>query len=161
MSEWKKVKLGECCQKIGSGSTPKGGSTVYVESGTSFIRSQNVYNLSFDYNKNIILNVPKKMTLKMPVINGTGISFNLSSGYAINNTSKYRYQLAVNYNSAWNKYPYYEDADFTNNYTTNKIFQLDTDCNKRSYDINKVSKVYARVINLETGEYSQWAMYQK
>jgi len=50
MSEWKKVKLGDCCLKIGSGSTPKGGSTVYVESGTSLIRSQNVYNLSFDYN---------------------------------------------------------------------------------------------------------------
>ena len=50
MNEWKKVKLKDCCLKIGSGSTPKGGSTVYVESGTSFIRSQNVYNLSFDYN---------------------------------------------------------------------------------------------------------------
>ena len=50
MIEWKKVKLGDYCLKIGSGSTPKGGSTVYVESGTSFIRSQNVYNLSFDYN---------------------------------------------------------------------------------------------------------------
>lgn len=50
MSEWKKVKLGDCCLKIGSGSTPKGGSTVYVESGTSLIRSQNVYNFSFDYN---------------------------------------------------------------------------------------------------------------
>ncbi len=50
MSGWKKVKLGECCLKIGSGSTPKGGSMVYVESGTSLIRSQNVYNLSFDYN---------------------------------------------------------------------------------------------------------------
>ena len=50
MSEWKNVKLGDYCLKIGSGSTPKGGSTVYVESGTSFIRSQNVYNLSFDYN---------------------------------------------------------------------------------------------------------------
>ena len=50
MSEWKKVKLIDCCLKIGSSSTPKGGSTVYVESGTSFIRSQNVYNLSFDYN---------------------------------------------------------------------------------------------------------------
>ena len=50
MSEWKKVKLRDCCLKIGSGSTPKGGSTVYVESRTSFIRSQNVYNLSFDYN---------------------------------------------------------------------------------------------------------------
>ncbi|MBO4613773.1 MAG: restriction endonuclease subunit S [Bacteroidales bacterium] len=50
MSEWKKVKLKDCCLKIGSGSTPKGGSTVYVDSGTSLIRSQNVYNLLFDYN---------------------------------------------------------------------------------------------------------------
>ena len=50
MSEWKKVKLKDCCIKIGSGSTPKGGSLVYVNSGTSLIRSQNVYNLSFDYN---------------------------------------------------------------------------------------------------------------
>ena len=50
MSEWKKVKLGECCTKIGSGSTPKGGSTVYIDTGTCLIRSQNVYNLSFDYN---------------------------------------------------------------------------------------------------------------
>ena len=50
MSEWKKVKLKDCCIKIGSGSTPKGGSTVYIDSGTSLIRSQNVYNLSFDYN---------------------------------------------------------------------------------------------------------------
>lgn len=50
MTEWKKVRLKDCCLKIGSGSTPKGGSTVYVDSGTSLIRSQNVYNLSFDYN---------------------------------------------------------------------------------------------------------------
>ena len=50
MSEWKKVKLKDCCIKIGSGSTPKGGSMGYVNSGTSLIRSQNVYNLSFDYN---------------------------------------------------------------------------------------------------------------
>lgn len=43
------VKLGSCCVKIGSGATPKGGATVYIASGTSFIRSQNVYNLAFDY----------------------------------------------------------------------------------------------------------------
>ena len=47
---WKKVKLGEVCSKIGSGATPKGGSTVYVNKGVAFIRSQNVYNLYFDYN---------------------------------------------------------------------------------------------------------------
>lgn len=42
-------KLGDVCSKIGSGATPKGGSTVYVEDGISFIRSQNVYNLTFEY----------------------------------------------------------------------------------------------------------------
>ena len=47
---WEKVKLGDCCSKIGSGSTPKGGATVYISNGVTFIRSQNVHNLSFDYN---------------------------------------------------------------------------------------------------------------
>lgn len=48
-TEWKKVKLGDICSKIGSGATPSGGSRVYIEKGISFIRSQNVYNLNFDY----------------------------------------------------------------------------------------------------------------
>ena len=47
---WKKVKLGDCCFKIGSGATPKGGAKVYISDGVAFIRSQNVYNLSFNYN---------------------------------------------------------------------------------------------------------------
>ena len=46
---WETVKLGDCCVKIGSGATPKGGATVYIETGTALIRSQNVYNLAFDY----------------------------------------------------------------------------------------------------------------
>lgn len=46
---WDYVKLGDVCTKIGSGATPKGGATVYIDDGTSFIRSQNVYNLSFEY----------------------------------------------------------------------------------------------------------------
>ena len=46
---WKTVKLGDYCEKIGSGATPKGGAAVYIEMGTALIRSQNVYNLAFDY----------------------------------------------------------------------------------------------------------------
>ncbi len=53
---WGKVRLGDICKKIGSGATPKGGATVYIEKGTSFIRSQNVYNLSFDYNGLVFIN---------------------------------------------------------------------------------------------------------
>ena len=41
---WKKVTLGGVCEKIGSGSTPKGGREVYLTSGIPIIRSQNVLN---------------------------------------------------------------------------------------------------------------------
>ena len=42
------VRLGSICSKIGSGATPRGGDGVYVDAGTSFIRSQNVYNGEFE-----------------------------------------------------------------------------------------------------------------
>lgn len=41
---WKWVRLGDICEKIGSGSTPTGGKAVYKESGIKFLRSQNIYN---------------------------------------------------------------------------------------------------------------------
>ena len=40
-------KLGDICDKIGSGLTPTGGSSVYTDSGVAFIRSQNVLNMAF------------------------------------------------------------------------------------------------------------------
>lgn len=46
--EWRTVKLGELCSKIGSGATPRGGSKVYLEHGPfALVRSQNVRNDSF------------------------------------------------------------------------------------------------------------------
>ena len=53
---WDKVRLGDICTKIGSGSTPKGGSSVYQKRGISFIRSQNVYNLAFDISGLVFVN---------------------------------------------------------------------------------------------------------
>ncbi|MBC3211962.1 restriction endonuclease subunit S [Serratia fonticola] len=47
-SEWPRVRLGDYCLKIGSGATPKGGKSVYLDSGhIALIRSQNVYNDMF------------------------------------------------------------------------------------------------------------------
>lgn len=40
---WKWVKLGEILEFVGSGVTPKGGQSVYQDSGVIFLRSQNVY----------------------------------------------------------------------------------------------------------------------
>ncbi|MGK0466394.1 MAG: type I restriction enzyme S subunit [Clostridium sp.] len=41
---WKCIRLGTICKKIGAGSTPTGGKSVYKDNGVKFIRSQNVYN---------------------------------------------------------------------------------------------------------------------
>ena len=41
---WAWCRLGEICSKIGAGSTPRGGKSVYVKHGIKFIREQNVYN---------------------------------------------------------------------------------------------------------------------
>src|SRR5438094_955819 len=46
---WPTEKLGSKCEKIGSGSTPRGGEDVYQSNGVAFIRSQNVYNGSFSW----------------------------------------------------------------------------------------------------------------
>ncbi|PKR80707.1 hypothetical protein CW751_08020 [Brumimicrobium salinarum] len=40
---WVWTKLGDICTKTGSGSTPRGGKSAYIEAGIPFIRSQNVY----------------------------------------------------------------------------------------------------------------------
>ncbi|SER84961.1 restriction endonuclease subunit S [Halopseudomonas bauzanensis] len=44
---WDAVTLNTLTSKIGSGSTPRGGSQVYIEDGVSLIRSQNVYDSKF------------------------------------------------------------------------------------------------------------------
>ena len=41
------VALRPLCLKVGSGITPRGGASVYVDSGTALIRSQNIYNTEF------------------------------------------------------------------------------------------------------------------
>lgn len=47
-SEWPSVRLGDCCLKIGSGATPRGGQKSYLDDGpVALIRSQNVYNAGF------------------------------------------------------------------------------------------------------------------
>ncbi len=46
--EWEKIRLGTICEKVGSGSTPKGGSAVYKQKGIPLIRSQNVNNDRLD-----------------------------------------------------------------------------------------------------------------
>ena len=60
---WKWVRLGELTTRIGSGSTPRGGKSVYVEDGIPFLRSQNIWDdgLMLDDVALIPLSIHEKM----------------------------------------------------------------------------------------------------
>lgn len=47
-NNWQTIKLKDYTSKIGSGATPRGGEKVYLKEGISLIRSQNIYNNSFE-----------------------------------------------------------------------------------------------------------------
>lgn len=44
---WERCKMGTLASKIGSGATPRGGSSAYQSFGVTLIRSQNVYDFNF------------------------------------------------------------------------------------------------------------------
>lgn len=47
---WTYIRLGDVCDKVGSGATPRGGASVYLDTGEiTLIRSQNVYNDGFKH----------------------------------------------------------------------------------------------------------------
>ncbi|MDX4945473.1 restriction endonuclease subunit S [Providencia manganoxydans] len=60
---WEEYYLGEISSKIGSGSTPKGGASVYCTSGIPFIRSQNINNNSLQLDD--IVYIPTELNEKM------------------------------------------------------------------------------------------------
>lgn len=75
---WQKIRLGDVCEKIGSGATPKGGAAVYTKKGVSFIRSQNVYNLEFDYDGLVYINNDTANKLKNVEIKESDVLLNIT-----------------------------------------------------------------------------------
>jgi type I restriction enzyme S subunit len=62
-TSWERKSLGDITSKIGSGSTPRGGSKAYTEDGVIFIRSQNVNNNQLIL-ENIVY-IPQETHIKM------------------------------------------------------------------------------------------------
>lgn len=60
---WTVVKLGDITTKIGSGSTPRGGKSSYVDEGPMVIRSQNVLDNELDLSD--VARVPEELTVKL------------------------------------------------------------------------------------------------
>ncbi len=63
---WEFVRFGDITKKLGAGSTPRGGKSVYQETGVKFIRSQNVWNNGLKLEN--VARIPREIHEKM---NGT------------------------------------------------------------------------------------------
>lgn len=78
-SKWPVVRLGSHCQKIGSGATPKGGSSVYSDSGTvCLIRSQNIYNDGFSPSGLVYISEDAADKLKNVIVQESDILLNIT-----------------------------------------------------------------------------------
>ena len=76
---WPTVELGKYCSKIGSGATPRGGSSVYLDSGEiTLIRSQNIYNEGFKAEGLVYITSEAAQKLKNVIIEPNDILINIT-----------------------------------------------------------------------------------
>jgi type I restriction enzyme S subunit len=78
LSEWREVKLGDLCTKIGSGATPRGGSESYKEFGVSLIRSQNVLDLKFSEDGLAFIDEIQANDLKNVIVEKNDVLMNIT-----------------------------------------------------------------------------------
>ena len=78
-SEWGSVKLGNYCSKIGSGSTPRGGSSVYLDNGEyALFRSQNILNNAFSSNGLVFIDSKAAEKLKNVSVEENDVLLNIT-----------------------------------------------------------------------------------
>jgi type I restriction enzyme S subunit len=78
LSEWREVKLGDLCTKIGSGATPRGGGESYKEFGVSLIRSQNVLDLKFSEDGLAFIDEIQANELKNVIVEKNDVLMNIT-----------------------------------------------------------------------------------
>lgn len=73
-----KVPLQKICSKIGSGATPKGGKMAYGSEGISLIRSTNVFDFNFEYDKLAHINQNQADALTNVIVELNDVLFNIT-----------------------------------------------------------------------------------
>jgi len=78
-ADWPIVQLGEHCMKVGSGATPRGGASVYLDDGeVCLIRSQNVYNDGFKPEGLVYITEESASKLKNVIVESNDILLNIT-----------------------------------------------------------------------------------
>ena len=77
-TQYLKVPLQKICTKIGSGATPKGGKTAYIDEGISLIRSTNVFDFRFEYSDLAHINQTQADALSSVTVEPNDVLFNIT-----------------------------------------------------------------------------------
>ena len=77
-TQYLKVPLQKICTKIGSGATPKGGKTAYIDEGISLIRSTNVFDFQFEYSDLAHINQSQADALSNVTVEPNDVLFNIT-----------------------------------------------------------------------------------
>jgi len=94
---WKQVKLGEITQKIGSGITPRGGSSVYSDEGIMFLRSQNIQNGKFNLSDVKYISPEIDESMKSSRVKKDDVLYNIT-GASIGRSAVYLFEANSNVN---------------------------------------------------------------
>ncbi len=128
--EWERKRVGDVSNKVGSGSTPLGGSQAYQSEGVVFIRSQNVYNDTL--NLEDVVFISKELNGKMEgskvnaediLLNITGASIGRScvvpKDFQIGNVNQHVCIIRLNQGYS----PYFLQPYLSSNRGTKLVFQ--------------------------------------
>lgn len=77
-TRFRKISLKDICSKIGSGATPKGGKTAYIDDGISLIRSTNVFDFGFEYSDLAHINQNQADALSNVIVEANDVLFNIT-----------------------------------------------------------------------------------
>lgn len=72
------LKMKDICTKIGSGATPRGGKEVYIDSGISLIRSQNILDFSFTFDGMVYINEQQAEKLNNVTVESGDVLLNIT-----------------------------------------------------------------------------------
>ena len=76
---WGSLRLGEVCNKIGSGATPRGGKEVYLRNGPcALIRSQNVHNDCFRHDGLVFISEKQAAQLENVEVHSDDVLLNIT-----------------------------------------------------------------------------------
>lgn len=79
-ANWTWVKLGWICQKVGAGSTPKGGANVYVSQGIKFLREQNVHDDGLHLDGIVYIDENTNTKMAGSIVQSQDILMNITGG---------------------------------------------------------------------------------